>query len=268
MNKILTAMVLVVGLAIPSFAQFDGYSSSFESCSLGLDHRRRPPGPPPTPPPPPPPPPQTVISTEDSPVRLGGRIAIGFGQVDEFTHINAEFGGAVHVRIIPKVFAVGEVDLSLRNYSKTYDSKKSDGYYYEFEDTFTQLSLDVPLIGRYEPLSALFLEGGIKLGFNLSSIYTDSYTCYTSIFGDYVDSGSCDESEWDANTVTVSMLFGIGATLRNTIGRDVDVGVRFLFDLNGSTFDYDFINMDNKLEKHIAGEGHPWSIQFQATYLL
>lgn len=278
MKKLITAMTLIAGLVVPSFADLGGSLSSFEPQSVeGV--RRRPHGEPPPPPPPPPPAEPvntTVISTPDSPVRIGGRVAIGGGAFNGFTHVNVELGGALHIRVLPMVYGVAEVDLAFRNYSKEYDSDRYWGYRTEFEDSFTEVSLDIPLIGRFQPLPFVFFEGGLKLGINLTSFYSDTYSYYDAS-GDYVDGGSLDNGEWDADPVIVSLVAGMGFTVKTTFGngphrprysRDVDVGLRFVFDFNNAEFDYEVEDKDGKMQHYNAGEGHPWSIQFQVTYLL
>ncbi len=278
MKKFLTAMTLVTSLAMPSFADFGSSFSNFDS-PVGVSVNHRPHGNPPPPPPPPPPRPveTTVISTPDSPIRLGGRIAIGGGFFNDMTHVNLELGGALHVRVLPMVYGVAELDLAFRNYSKEYETGRSFGLYTEYEDSFTEVSLDIPLIGRFQPLPFVFFEGGLKLGFNLTSFYSDTYTRYETYGGEYVDSGSLENGDWDADFVTVSLVAGMGFTVKTTFGgghhrayysRDVDVGVRLVFDLNNAEFDYDIKDEDGKIHHYSAGEGHPWSVQFQVTYLL
>lgn len=270
MNKVLTAMALAFSLfAVPSMAQFGSSLSSFEPASVDGVHRR-PHGNPPPPPPPPREPHrdhgQSIISP-DSPVRLGGRLAIGIGDADGLTHINVDMGGAMHVRIMPMIYLAPEVNFSIRNYSEKYDSERFYGYYYEFEDNFTQLLVDIPLLGRFQPIPFIFFESGFKLGLNLASMYSDDYICYNNRFDrDVIDRGSYDVEEWDANPLTVSFVLGAGGTVRSD-GRWVDVGLRFVFDLNGTTFDY-VMERAGKREHNVVGEGHPWSLQFQATYLL
>jgi len=278
MKKLITAMTLIAGLVVPSFADLGGSLASFESQSV--ENRRRPHGEPPPPPPPPPPAEPvnaTVISTPDSPVRIGGRVAIGGGFFNDMTHVNGELGGAVHVRIFPMVYGVAELDLAFRNYSKKYDSDRYYGYYTEFEDSFTQLSLDIPLIGRFQPAPFVFFEGGFKVGINLTSFYSDTYSYYTGRGGEYVDGGTLEDGEWEADPVIVSLVAGMGFTVNTTFSngphrprysRDVDVGVRFVFDFNNAEFDYEVEDKDGKMQHYSAGEGHPWSVQFQVTYLL
>lgn len=270
MNKIFTAMALAFGLvAMPSFAQLGSSLSSFEPASVDGVHRR----PHNDPPPPPPRHPEPhrdhghSIISPDSPVRIGGRLAVGIGDADGMTHVNVDVGGALHVLLMPMIYLAPEVNFSVRNYSKTYGSDRYYGYYYEFEDNFTQLLVDIPVLARFQPIPFIFFESGFKLGVNLASMYSDDYVCYYSKYdSEVLDRGSYDVEEWEANPINFSFVLGAGGTVRSG-GRWVDVGIRFVFDLNSTTFDY-VMERGGKRERNIVADGHPWSLQFQATYLL
>lgn len=265
MKKFITVMALACGLAVPSFAQFGASLSSFEPQSVEGVHRR-----PHNDPPPPPPPPRPEphhghsILSPDSPIRIGGRLAIGIGDADGLGQINVDMGGALHVQIMPMIYVAPEVNFSIRNFSKTYETTKYfAGGRTEFEDSFTQLLLEIPLLGRFQPVPFIFFESGFKLGVNMASFYSDDYVTYYSD-GRVYDRGSYDIGDWEPSPINFSFILGAGGTVRSE-GRWVDVGLRFGFDLNSTKFDF---AIDDAGHKHVVGEGHPWTVQFQATYLL
>lgn len=258
-------MALAVGLAVPSFAQFGESLSSFEPQSVEGVHRRPHGNPPPPPPPPSHPSHGHSIISPDSPIRIGGRLALGIGDADGLGQINVDMGGALHVRIMPMIYAAPEVNLSIRNFSKTYETDRYfSGGRTEFEDSFTQILFEIPLLGRFQPLPFIFFESGFKLGVNLASFYSDDYVTYYSN-GEVYDRGSYDVGEWEPSPINFSFILGAGGTVRSE-GRWVDVGLRFGFDLNSTKFDY--VIDDKTGIKNVVGDGHPWTVQFQATYLL
>ncbi len=287
MKKFITAMAMTLSLAaIPSFAQYEedyqegapeydaegapeastegapeANASSYDDTYVASE-------------PEPAPAPVAVQQSSSSDnfkmsMRLGGRIAIGVGGADDLNQVNVDFGGSMRIYIMPMVALAPEVNLSIRNFAQSYGADQFMGYYYEFDDSFTELLLDVDVLGRFEPLPFLYAEGGLKLGIGMGSFYSDEWVRYDYKGGQRLGSGSYDVGEWESNSFVAALVLGFGGNVKSH-GQDVDVGLRFSWDLNQSTYAYTYNDEKdgNKLKKHKVADARPWSVQLSMTYLL
>lgn len=276
MNKFITALAMTLSLAaIPSFAQYEedyqegapeydaeaapeSNASSYDDTYVAAEPEAAP---------------QAVQQSDDAEpfkisTRLGGRIAIGFGGADNLTNLNVDLTGSVRIYLTKEFALAPEVGFAFRSLTRTYATERVyGGYYFDYDDSFNQILLDIPLLARYEPIPYLYVEGGLKLGINMASFYSDDYTCY-DYDGDIVYSGSYDTGDWDASSVYASLVLGAGGRVKAN-GRDVDVGVRFMLDLNGEDFGYNYVEKgDTKVKYMKVGSGHAWALQLSMTYLL
>lgn len=284
MNKFITALAMTLSLAaIPSFAQYEedyqegapeydaegapeastegapeANASSYDDTYVASEPEAAP---------------QAVQQSDDAEpfkisTRLGGRIAIGFGGADDLTNLNVDLTGTLRIYLNEKLALAPEVGFAFRSLTRTYATERvSGGYYYDYDDSFNQILLDIPLLARYEPIPYLYVEGGLKLGINMASFYSDDYTCY-NYSGEVQYSGSYDTGDWDASSVYASLVLGAGGRVKAN-GRDVDVGVRFMLDLNGEDFGYNYVERgDTKVKYMKVGSGHIWALQLSMTYLL
>lgn len=276
MNKFITALAMTLSLAaIPSFAQYEedyqegapeydaeaapeSNASSYDDTYVAAEPEAAP---------------QAVQQSDDAEpfkisTRLGGRIAIGFGGADNLTNLNVDLTGSVRIYLTKEFALAPEVGFAFRSLTRTYATERVyGGYYFDYDDSFNQILLDIPLLARYEPIPYLYVEGGLKLGINMASFYSDDYTCY-DYDGDIVYSGSYDTGDWDASSVYASLVLGAGGRVKAN-GRDVDVGVRFMLDFNGEDFGYNYVEKgDTKVKYMKVGSGHAWALQLSMTYLL
>lgn len=189
-------------------------------------------------------------------IRMGGRIAIGFGGAGEWTGVNADLGGSLRYYFSPVLAIAPEINIALRTLSDTYAEEsyyyRGDRYKAEWEESYNQILLDVPVLARFEPLPFLYVESGLKLGVELTSFYSRDYVLRDPYNNERLDNVNLDLDEWHTYPFYASFVFGAGGNVRSS-GQDIDVGIRVILDLN----DLDHANGDNH-----------WSVQLSMTYLL
>jgi hypothetical protein len=132
----------------------------------------------------------------------------------------------------------------------------SGGYEYEYEQGISQILMDVPLLARYEPLSFLYVEGGLRLAFSLADMFSAQYNYYDS-YGNEDAAYASDlvaAEDIETSSVYVSLVLGAGAQFHQG-GHDMNVGLRFMYDFNS-------------VSDAVKDKPSAWNIQLSMTYLL
>ena len=188
--------------------------------------------------------------------RLGGHIGVGFGGLGDLSAIGGYVGGSLRYYINKQLAVAPEVNFIFRYFYETSERYPlSGGYEYEFEQGISQILMDVPLLARYEPLSFLYVEGGLRLAFCLADMFSAQYNYYDS-YDNEVDYASDLVAADDIETsgVYVSLVLGAGAQFHQG-GHDMNVGLRFMYDFNSVSDD-------------VKDKPSAWNIQLSMTYLL
>lgn len=189
-------------------------------------------------------------------IRLGGHIGVGVGGLGDLTAVGGYVGGSLRY-YINKQFAVApEVNFIFRYFYETSDRVSlGNGYEYEYEQGISQILMDVPVLARYEPLSFLYVEGGLRLAFCLADMFSAQFNYYDT-YDNEVDYASdlVAADDIETSSVYVSLVLGAGAQFHQG-GHDMNVGLRFMYDFNSVS--------DAVVDKPSA-----WNIQLSMTYLL
>ena len=194
--------------------------------------------------------------TDYQKIRLGGHIGVGVGGLGDLTAVGGYVGGSLRY-YINKQFAVApEVNFIFRYFYETSDRVSlGNGYEYEYEQGISQILMDVPVLARYEPLSFLYVEGGLRLAFCLADMFSAQYNYYDT-YDNEVDYASdlIAADDIETSSVYVSLVLGAGAQFHQG-GHDMNVGLRFMYDFNSVSDD-------------VKDKPSAWNIQLSMTYLL
>ena len=194
--------------------------------------------------------------TDYQKIRLGGHIGVGVGGLGDLTAVGGYVGGSLRY-YINKQFAVApEVNFIFRYFYETSDRVSlGNGYEYEYEQGISQILMDVPVLARYEPLSFLYVEGGLRLAFCLADMFSAQYNYYDT-YDNEVDYASdlVAADDIETSSVYVSLVLGAGAQFHQG-GHDMNVGLRFMYDFNSVSDD-------------VKDKPSAWNIQLSMTYLL
>ena len=194
--------------------------------------------------------------TDYQKIRLGGHIGVGVGGLGDLTGVGGYVGGSLRY-YINKQFAVApEVNFIFRYFYETSDRVSlGDGYEYEYELGISQILMDVPVLARYEPLSFLYVEGGLRLAFCLADMFSAQFNYYDT-YDNEVDYASdlVAADDIETSSVYVSLVLGAGAQFHQG-GHDMNVGLRFMYDFNS-------------VSDAVEDKPSAWNIQLSMTYLL
>jgi hypothetical protein len=194
--------------------------------------------------------------TDYQKIRLGGHIGVGVGGLGDLTAVGGYVGGSLRY-YINKQFAVApEVNFIFRYFYETSDRVSlGNGYEYEYEQGISQILMDVPVLARYEPLSFLYVEGGLRLAFCLADMFSAQYNYYDT-YDNEVDYASdlVAADDIETSSVYVSLVLGAGAQFHQG-GHDMNVGLRFMYDFNS-------------VSDAVEDKPSAWNIQLSMTYLL
>ena len=189
-------------------------------------------------------------------IRLGGHIGVGVGGLGDLTAVGGYVGGSLRY-YINKQFAVApEVNFIFRYFYETSDRVSlGNGYEYEYEQGISQILMDVPVLARYEPLSFLYVEGGLRLAFCLADMFSAQFNYYDT-YDNEVDYASdlVAADDIETSSVYVSLVLGAGAQFHQG-GHDMNVGLRFMYDFNS-------------VSDAVEDKPSAWNIQLSMTYLL
>ena len=194
--------------------------------------------------------------TDYQKIRLGGHIGVGVGGLGDLTAVGGYVGGSLRY-YINKQFAVApEVNFIFRYFYETSDRVSlGNGYEYEYEQGISQILMDVPVLARYEPLSFLYVEGGLRLAFCLADMFSAQFNYYDT-YDNEVDYASdlVAADDIETSSVYVSLVLGAGAQFHQG-GHDMNVGLRFMYDFNS-------------VSDAVEDKPSAWNIQLSMTYLL
>ena len=194
--------------------------------------------------------------TDYQKIRLGGHIGVGVGGLGDLTAVGGYVGGSLRY-YINKQFAVApEVNFIFRYFYETSDRVSlGNGYEYEYEQGISQILMDVPVLARYEPLSFLYVEGGLRLAFCLADMFSAQYNYYDTYDNEVnITSDLVAADDIETSGVYVSLVLGAGAQFHQG-GHDMNVGLRFMYDFNS-------------VSDAVEDKPSAWNIQLSMTYLL
>ncbi len=196
--------------------------------------------------------------TDYQKIRLGGHIGVGVGGLGDLTGVGGYVGGSLRYYINKQLAVAPEVNFIFRYFYETTDRAPvpgASGYEYEYEQGISQILMDVPVLARYEPLSFLYVEGGLRLAFCLADMFSAQYNYYDS-YDNEVDYASdlVAAEDIETSSVYVSLVLGAGAQFHQG-GHDMNVGLRFMYDFNSVSDD-------------VKDKPSAWNIQLSMTYLL
>lgn len=179
------------------------------------------------------------------------------GGLGDLTAVGGYVGGSLRYYINKQLAVAPEVNFIFRYFYETSDRVSlGNGYEYEFEQGISQILMDVPVLARYEPLSFLYVEGGLRLAFSLADMYSAQYNYYDT-YGNETDAYASDlvaAEDIETSGVYVSLVLGAGAQFHQG-GNDMNVGLRFMYDFNSVSDD-------------VKDKPSAWNIQLSLTYLL
>lgn len=196
--------------------------------------------------------------TDYQKIRLGGHIGVGVGGLGDLTGVGGYVGGSLRYYINKQLAVAPEVNFIFRYFYETTE-RVSDGYgyEYEYEQGISQILMDVPVLARFEPLSFLYVEGGLRLAFCLADMFSAQYNYYDT-YGNEVDTPYASDlvaaEDIETSSVYVSLVLGAGAQFHQG-GHDMNVGLRFMYDFNSVSDD-------------VKDKPSAWNIQLSMTYLL
>lgn len=195
--------------------------------------------------------------TDYQKIRLGGHIGVGVGGLGDLTAVGGYLGGSLRYYINKQLAVAPEVNFIFRYFYETTDRiPVGNGYEYEYEQGISQILMDVPLLARYEPLSFLYVEGGLRLAFCLADMFSAQYNYYDA-YGNEDAAYASDlvaAEDIETSSVYVSLVLGAGAQFHQG-GHDMNVGLRFMYDFNS-------------VSDSVKDSPSAWNIQLSMTYLL
>ena len=183
------------------------------------------------------------------------------GKKDDWDSYSFDIGLGVKYRINELVTFAPEVNigvgLSIREIGSGYDWIFKE---YKVNENRAFINLNIPLVVRVTPIQYLFVEAGGRLNFNFGTNHSVDYTdadgnalmVYDSEKGEYVKYSE-ELDEWQVKTFIPSLVAGIGATFR-TNNHDVEIGVRFNWDITGLEKDDKVDFFDEETGKYLALE--------------
>ena len=183
------------------------------------------------------------------------------GKKDDWDSYSFDIGLGVKYRINELVTFAPEVNigvgLSIREIGSGYDWIFKE---YKVNENRAFINLNIPLVVRVTPIQYLFVEAGGRLNFNFGTNHSVDYTdadgnalmVYDSEKGEYVKYSE-ELDEWQVKTFIPSLVAGIGATFR-TNNHDVEIGVRFNWDITGLEKDDKVDFFDEETGKYLADD--------------
>ena len=201
-----------------------------------------------------------------------------FGK-NNWSGVSMDFGLVFKYRINPLVSFVPEVNFGWDYILEEYDKQGMSGVGYSDEyglykvnESRTLFNLNIPLALRLT-VPFVYLEGGVRLNFNLGTSHDYEYTDENGSALRYLDENrqlqNVTESagDWKVKTFVTSALAGLGTTMRIN-GHECDFGIRVIWDLIGvNKYDKLYYETDNsKLYKQVDNNSKLYSIQFIFNY--
>ena len=126
-----------------------------------------------------------------------------------------------------QMFSVApEVNFGVNFISRELSSGYSWGHgEYSVKEVRTLYSINLPILGRFNPTKQFFLEAGMDLNFILGTGHSVQATADDG----YSDSEDIDE--WEASSFIPSLVVGLGGIFEKA-GHEYEIGLRFVLDLS------------------------------------
>lgn len=201
-----------------------------------------------------------------------------FGKND-WSGVSMDLGLVFKYRINALFTFVPEVNFGMDYILEEFEKQGMSGVgydddygYYKVNESRTLFNLNIPLALRLT-VPFVYLEGGVRLSFNLGTSHDYEYTDENGNALRRLDENHQLEDvkvyagDWKVKTFITSALAGIGTTMRIN-GHECDFGVRVIWDLIGvNEYDKLYYDIDDsKLLKLVENNSKLYTIQFVFNY--
>ena len=237
-------------------------------------------------------------NTTRSPLLFGLHLGIGYASMfdyptdedfiwefgkDDWSGVSFDFGFVFKYRLNALFSFVPEVNFGMDYILEEYEGgggySREYGTWYKINESRTLFNINIPLALRLT-VPFVYLEGGVRLNFNLTTSHDYEYTDLNGNALRYVDENhqlqdvKVSAGEWKVKTFVTSALAGLGTTMRIN-GHECDFGVRVIWDLVGvNDNDKLYYEIDvskdetdgRKVYKVVENNSRFYSIQFIFNY--
>ena len=230
-------------------------------------------------------------NTTRSPLLFGIHLGIGYAAMydyptdedfiwefgkNDWSGVSFDFGLVFKYRLNNAFTFVPEVNFGMDYILEEYEG--GGGYsreyhtWYKINESRTLYNINIPLALRLT-VPFVYLEGGVRLNFNLATSHDYEYTDLNGNSLRYVDDDhqlqdvKVSAGEWKVKTFVTSALAGLGTTMRIN-GHECDFGVRVIWDLNGVNENDKlyYETEDSRLYKVVENNSGIYTIQFIFNY--
>lgn len=193
---------------------------------------------------------------------------------NEWIGVSGDIGLILKFPLNPILSFVPELNFGMAYLSEEIKDAGGDDYFwgeYKVNDAKTLYNINIPLMLRLQA-PYVYLEGGVRLSFNIDTDHEYEYTdkdgnplkYYDYEDDDYKTVKRDAEDEWKVKTFIPSIVAGLGTTFLAN-GLQCDLGLRFIWDLRGiEENDKEIYAMENKklrIAKVIENESSLFAIQ-------
>lgn len=193
---------------------------------------------------------------------------------NEWIGVSGDIGLILKFPLNPILSFVPELNFGMAYLSEEIKDAGGDDYFwgeYKVNDAKTLYNINIPLMLRLQA-PYVYLEGGVRLSFNIDTDHEYEYTdkdgnplkYYDYDDDDYKTVKRDAEDEWKVKTFIPSIVAGLGTTFLAS-GLQCDLGLRFIWDLRGiEENDKEIYAMENKklrIAKVIENESNLFAIQ-------
>lgn len=193
---------------------------------------------------------------------------------NEWIGVSGDIGLILKFPLNPILSFVPELNFGMAYLSEEIKDAGGDDYFwgeYKVNDAKTLYNINIPLLLRLQA-PYVYLEGGVRLSFNIDTDHEYEYTdkdgnplkYYDYKDDDYKTVKRDAEDEWKVKTFIPSIVAGLGTTFLAS-GLQCDLGLRFIWDLRGiEENDKEIYAMENKklrIAKVIENESNLFAIQ-------
>ena len=193
---------------------------------------------------------------------------------NEWIGVSGDIGLILKFPLNPILSFVPELNFGMAYLSEEIKDAGGDDYFwgeYKVNDAKTLYNINIPLMLRLQA-PYVYLEGGVRLSFNIDTDHEYEYTdkdgnplkYYDYEDDDYKTVKRDAEDEWKVKTFIPSIVAGLGTTFLAS-GLQCDLGLRFIWDLRGiEENDKEIYSMENKklrIAKVIENESSLFAIQ-------
>lgn len=160
---------------------------------------------------------------------------------NEWVGASVDLGLAFKYHLNPILLFVPEINFGMTYLTEEF--KGAGGYdeywgEYKVNDSRTLYNINIPLMLRLQT-SFVYLEGGIRLAFNIDTDHEYEYTYPDGSKIKYIDENGKEQDltldaddEWKIKTFIPSVVGGLGTSFRSG-GLECDLGLRLIWDLRG-----------------------------------